>query len=52
MLGLLLFLPGGCKAGLFLGYGLPNNEACRDASILPGKPLAARCFDSFDARGR
>jgi hypothetical protein len=36
-----------CETGLFVGYGLPDNEACRDAASLPGKPISTDCLDSF-----
>ena len=36
-----------CEAGVFFGYGLPDNAACRDAASLPGKPISAECLDSL-----
>jgi hypothetical protein len=36
-----------CETALFFGYGLPANDACRDAASLPGKPIGADCLDSF-----
>jgi hypothetical protein len=36
-----------CEAGVFLGFGLPDNDACRDAASQPGKPIAAECLDSL-----
>jgi hypothetical protein len=36
-----------CETDLFFGYGLPDNEACRDAASLPGKPISTDCLDSL-----
>lgn len=36
-----------CEVGLFAGYGLPGNEACRDAAVLPSRPLSTDCLDSL-----
>ena len=36
-----------CETELFFGYGLPANEACRDAASLPGKPIGTDCLDSL-----
>ena len=36
-----------CEAGVFLGYGLPDNDACRDAASQPGKPITTACLDSL-----
>jgi hypothetical protein len=36
-----------CEAGVFLGYGFPDNDACRDAASQPGKPITAECLDSL-----
>jgi hypothetical protein len=46
MLALALSLSG-CEIGLFLGYGLPDNEACRDVAALPGQPIGSACLDSL-----
>jgi hypothetical protein len=44
----LLMLPlGGCDASLFLGFGMPSHEACRDAAVLPGQPIGNDCRDSL-----
>jgi hypothetical protein len=36
-----------CEAGVFFGYGLPDNDACRDVASQPGKPITAECLDSL-----
>jgi hypothetical protein len=36
-----------CEAGVFFGYGLPDNDACRDAASQPGKPITTACLDSL-----
>ncbi|MGE0116780.1 MAG: hypothetical protein AB7S71_14665 [Dongiaceae bacterium] len=36
-----------CQVDVFLGYGLPANDACRDADTLPGRPLSTDCLDSL-----
>lgn len=36
-----------CEADVFLGYGLPGNDACRQAASLPGKPITIECLDSL-----
>jgi len=37
----------GCETGLFFGYGLPDNDACRDAATLPGKPVSGDCLETL-----
>jgi hypothetical protein len=45
---LALALPlAACQLDVFLGYGLPDNEACRDAGTLPSRPLSTDCLDSL-----
>ena len=36
-----------CETDLFFGYGLPDNDACRDAASQPGKPISTDCLDSL-----
>jgi hypothetical protein len=36
-----------CETDLFFGYGLPDNDACRDVASLPGKPINTECLDSL-----
>lgn len=36
-----------CEINLFLGYGMPRTDACRDVSSLPGKPISTDCLDSL-----
>jgi hypothetical protein len=36
-----------CETTLSLGYGLPDNDACRDAASQPGKPISTNCLDSL-----
>jgi hypothetical protein len=38
-----------CEVGMFLGYGLPANEACRDVAALPGEPIRSECLDFLDS---
>jgi hypothetical protein len=38
---------GACETELFFGYGLPDNDACRDAASQPGKPIGTDCLDSL-----
>ena len=45
---LALALPlAACQLDVFLGYGLPDNEACRDGGALPSRPLSTDCLDSL-----
>jgi hypothetical protein len=37
----------GCAPDIFLGWGLPRNEACNDAGTFPGKPISGDCLDSL-----
>jgi hypothetical protein len=36
-----------CETALSLGYGLPDNDACRDVASQPGKPISTDCLDSL-----
>lgn len=36
-----------CETDLFFGYGLPDNDACRDVASQPGKPISIGCLDSL-----